>query len=121
MAAPACIREGGGRARRTVTCGTISRMYRRHGLSHSGRGSRAQRRPRVADLSARFPTEDKDGLTPEELPVVIARTARDKYKHVTPMGPGAKVTGFMSNLLGEDDEEDVVRAATGGPKASEDE
>ena len=71
--------------------------------------------------TAGFPTEDKDGLTPEELPVVIARTACDKYKHVTPMGPGAKVTGFMSNLLGEDDEEDVVRAATGGPKASEDE
>ena len=61
------------------------------------------------------------GLLPDELPVCVARTACDKYKQVTPMGPGAKVTGFMSNLLGEDDEEDVVRAATGGPKASEDE
>ena len=61
--------------------------------------------------SAASPTE---GLTPEELPVCIARTACDKYKGVTPMGPGAKVTGFLANLLGEDDEEDVVLAATGG-------
>ena len=61
--------------------------------------------------SAASPTE---GLTPEELPVCIARTACDKYKGVTPMGSGAKVTGFLANLLGEDDEEDVVLAATGG-------
>ena len=44
----------------------------------------------------------------------VARTACDKYKGVTPMGPGAKVTGFLANLLGDDDEEDVVLAATGG-------
>ena len=61
--------------------------------------------------SAASPTE---GLTPEELPVCIARTACDKYKGVTPMGPGAKVTGFLANLLGDDDEEDVVLVATGG-------
>jgi hypothetical protein len=54
------------------------------------------------------------GLLPDELPVCVARTACDKYKQVTPMGPGAKVTGFLANLLGEDDEEDVVLAATGG-------
>ena len=54
------------------------------------------------------------GLLPDELPVCVARTACDKYKQVTPMGPGAKVTGFLSNLLGEGDEEDVVLAATGG-------
>jgi len=61
--------------------------------------------------SCASPTE---GLTTEELPVCIARTACDKYKLVTPMGPGAKVTGFLANLLGEEDEEDVVLAATGG-------
>merc|ERR1719305_1121687 len=54
------------------------------------------------------------GLLPDELPVCVARTACDKYKQVTPMGPGAKVTGFLSNLLNDDDEEDVVLAATGG-------
>ena len=54
------------------------------------------------------------GLLPDELPVCIARTACDKYKQVTPMGPGAKVTGFLANLLGEEDEEDVVTAVTGG-------
>ena len=54
------------------------------------------------------------GLLPDELPVCVARTACDKYKQVTPMGPGAKVTGFLANLLGDDDEEDVVLAATGG-------
>ena len=54
------------------------------------------------------------GLLPDELPVCVARTACDKYKQVTPMGPGAKVTGFLANLLSDDDEEDVVLAATGG-------
>jgi len=54
------------------------------------------------------------GLLPDELPVCVARTACDKYKQVTPMGPGAKVTGFLANLLADDDEEDVVLAATGG-------
>jgi hypothetical protein len=54
------------------------------------------------------------GLLPDELPVCVARTACDKYKQVTPMGPGAKVTGFLQNLLNDDDEEDVVLAATGG-------
>jgi len=56
----------------------------------------------------------QSGLLPDELPVCVARTACDKYKAVTPMGPGAKVTGFLSNLLGGDDEEDVVMVATGG-------
>merc|ERR1712178_654002 len=54
------------------------------------------------------------GLQPDELPVCVARTACDKYKFVKPMGPGAKVSGFLNNLLGDDDEEDVVLAATGG-------
>jgi len=61
--------------------------------------------------SAADPTS---GLTPEELPTCIARTGCDKYKLVAPMGHGAKVTGFLANLLGEEDEEDVVLAATGG-------
>ena len=58
-----------------------------------------------------------DGLLPDDLPVCVARTACDKYKHVQPMGPGAKVTGFLANLLGEEDEEDVVLAGTGGASA----
>ena len=50
----------------------------------------------------------------------IARTACDKYKFVAhpSMGPGAKVSGFLSNLLGDEDEEDVVLAATGGQPAA---
>jgi len=54
------------------------------------------------------------GLTPEELNTCVCRTAIDKYKLVTPMGQGAKVTGFLANLLGDEDEEDIVLAATGG-------
>jgi len=54
------------------------------------------------------------GLLPDELPICIARTACDKYKNVTAMTPGSRVTGFLNNLLGsEDDEEDVVRKALG--------
>jgi len=57
------------------------------------------------------------GLLPDELPVCVARTACDKYKQVSPMGPGAKVTGFLANLLADEDEEDVVLANTGGAPA----
>ena len=56
---------------------------------------------------------ERDGLLPDELPVCIARTACDKYKQVAPMGPGAKVKGFLTNLLTEYDEEDVVLEAAG--------
>jgi hypothetical protein len=34
------------------------------------------------------------------------------------MGHGAKVSGFLSNLLGDDDEEDVVLASTGGQRVA---
>ena len=54
------------------------------------------------------------GCTPDEMPVCIARVGFDKYRHVTPLSAGAKVGGFLSNLMGEDDEEDIVLAATGG-------
>jgi len=54
------------------------------------------------------------GLLPEELPACIARTGCDKYKHVGAMQPAAKVAGFLTNLLTEYDEEDVVLEATGG-------
>jgi hypothetical protein len=53
------------------------------------------------------------GLLPDELPVCIARIACDKYRHVDPMGPGAKVSGLLQNLLTEFDEEDVVFEAIG--------
>ena len=61
--------------------------------------------------SAASPTS---GLTPEELQACIARTGYDKYRKVGRMAPGAKVQGFIDNLMGEGDEEDVVTAATGG-------
>ena len=54
------------------------------------------------------------GITPEELPALIARCGYDKYRNVAPMGAGAKVDAFMQNLLGKADEEDVIAAATGG-------
>jgi len=57
------------------------------------------------------------GLTPEELPTCIARCGYDKYRKVAPMAAGAKVSGFIDNLLGEGDEEDVVNAASGGKPA----
>ena len=43
----------------------------------------------------------------------VARAACDKYKHVVAMGVGAKVDAFLANLLGGEDEEDVVRRALG--------
>ena len=58
----------------------------------------------------------ESGLTPAELSTCVARAGYDKYKHVTPMGPGAKVGGFLENLFGESDEEDVVVASTGGAR-----
>ena len=56
------------------------------------------------------------GLTVMELGACIARTGFDKYRKVSPMSAGDKVAGFLSNLLGEEDEEDVVLVATGGRK-----
>jgi len=69
--------------------------------------------------TAGFPTDAKDGLTPEELPIVIARTANDKYKNVSGMAPGTKVSGFLRNLLGDEDEEDIIREAVGGVSGSD--
>ena len=54
-----------------------------------------------------------------ELASCIARAGYDKYRNVTPMGPGAKVAAFISNLLGEDDEEGAVYGATGGKRDAE--
>jgi len=60
--------------------------------------------------------DPKLGLLPDELAVCIARAGYDKYKGVTPMSAGIKVSGFLGNLFGEDDEEDAVYAATGGKR-----
>jgi len=54
------------------------------------------------------------GLLPDELPVCVARAACDKYKFVDAMAADAKVKAFLTNLLTEFDEEDVVLEATGG-------
>ena len=70
---------------------------------------------RAAFISACASPES--GLTPAELSTCVARAGYDKYKHVTPMGPGPKVAGFLENLFGEGDEEDVVVAITGGVRA----
>ena len=56
------------------------------------------------------------GLAPTELNACVARTGYDKYRKVSPMSAGDKVAGFLSNLLAEEDEEDIVLAATGGRK-----
>ena len=64
-------------------------------------------------------TDPTVGLLPDELAVCIARCGYDKYRHVTPMNPGQKVSAFLGNLLGEDDEEDAVYAATGGKRDAE--
>jgi len=50
------------------------------------------------------------GLTEEELPECVARCGVDKYKGVAPMPPAAAVSGFIRNLLGEANEEEVVKA-----------
>jgi len=60
------------------------------------------------------------GLLPDELAACVARAGFDKYRQVSPMTAGMKVSAFLGNLLGDDDEEDAVLAATGG-KRSDDE
>ena len=60
--------------------------------------------------------EPKSGLLPDELAACVARAGYDKYRHVTPMSAGMKVSAFLGNLLGDDDEEDAVFSATGGKR-----
>ena len=43
--------------------------------------------------------------------ICIARVACDKYRSIDVMSPGAKIKGFLTNLLSEYDEEDVVLEA----------
>ena len=59
------------------------------------------------------------GCTGDELGACVARAGFDKFRQVTPLSAGAKVSGFLSTLLGEDDEEDVVLSATGGRKGDD--
>ena len=61
-----------------------------------------------------FVAEVMDSKKPKHLVGCIRR------KGSVPLSAGAKVSGFLATLLGEDDEEDVVLSATGGRKASDD-
>lgn len=72
-----------------------------------------------AGFYASAETPDK-GLTPAELPGCLARIGYDKYRHVAPMSAGAKVSAFLNNLMGDEDEEDAVYSATGGTRPSAD-
>ena len=72
--------------------------------------------PQARDAFLAAASTPKNGLMPDELAACVARTSYDKYKNVTPMAAGAKVSAFLENLLGEDDEEDAVLAATGGKR-----
>ena len=55
------------------------------------------------------------GMVPEEIFEICARCGIDKYKQCAPLGPGGSVAGFIKNLLGDADEEQVIHEATGGP------
>jgi hypothetical protein len=59
--------------------------------------------------------EPMKGMDPEEVYETVARCGMAKYAQVTPLGAGQKVRGFIRNLLGEADEEEIVQEATGGP------
>ena len=45
----------------------------------------------------------------QELFECVARCGVDKYKGVAPMPPAAAVRGFVQNLLGKANEEEVVK------------
>ena len=56
-------------------------------------------------------TRATDANSADELKACVARCGVEKYRRVGPMGVGAKVAGFVANLLQDDDEEDVVERA----------
>jgi len=53
------------------------------------------------------------GLQPDELVECVARCAVDKYRGVEPMSKSQAVDGFLRNLFGEADEEEVIYQACG--------
>jgi len=53
------------------------------------------------------------GLQPEELVECVARCAVDKYKGVKPMSKAQAIDGFLQNLFGMANEEEVIYQATG--------
>jgi len=63
-------------------------------------------------------TPDK-GLMPDELAKCVARCGYDKYRQVTPMAAGTKVSAFLRNLLEDEDEEEAVQSSTGGKHKDE--
>jgi len=52
-----------------------------------------------------------EGLAPEEILECVARCGFYKYRCVTPMDAPAKIEGFVKNLLGDADEEQVIMSA----------
>jgi len=66
----------------------------------------------VSQAKAAFiatPDDPQKGLTEEQLLECVARCGVDKYKGVAPMPPAAAVKGFIQNLLGKANEEQVVK------------
>jgi len=52
-------------------------------------------------------------MQPEELQECVARCGVDKYKLVAPMSKAQAVNGFIQNLFGKANEEEVIYRCTG--------
>jgi len=69
--------------------------------------------PQARNAFACSTTQRDVGLQPEEFVECIARCAVEKYKYVLPMSKAQAVDGFIQNLLGTANEEEVIYNATG--------
>jgi len=78
-------------------------------LEHRCRFTEPQARVAFAASAAQ-----KDlGLQPDELVECVARCAVDKYRGVEPMSKAQAVDGFLRNLFGEANEEEIIYQACG--------